>query len=139
VAVGRRGNGSAIALTLAESGFDIVLCDIERAEATLKDLLDRGAKANFVVADPADPTTHGGLAEHGIAAFEIQPSFILTEMLAPFNDRFTAMIESGATPIRRWGQPADVDTTVASLATGALAYSVGQPIHVDGALPVHRL
>jgi 3-oxoacyl-[acyl-carrier protein] reductase len=79
------------------------------------------------------------LAEYGIAAFEIRPGFIETEMSAPVRDRFTAMIEDGATLIRRWGSPADVGLTVASLATGALRYSVGQPIHVDGGLLIHRL
>jgi NAD(P)-dependent dehydrogenase (short-subunit alcohol dehydrogenase family) len=79
------------------------------------------------------------LAEHNIAAFEIRPGFIRTDMSAPVHDRFTAMIEGGATPIRRWGEAEDVGRTVASLAAGALAYSVGQPIHVDGGLLVHRL
>lgn len=79
------------------------------------------------------------LAENGIACFEIRPGFIRTEMSAPVRDRFTAMIEAGATPIRRWGEAEDVGKTVASLATGALPYSIGQPIHVDGGLLVHRL
>jgi 3-oxoacyl-[acyl-carrier protein] reductase len=79
------------------------------------------------------------LAEHNIAAFEIRPGFINTDMSAPVHDRFTAMIEDGVTPIRRWGEAEDVGRTVASLATGALPYSVGQPIHVDGGLLVHRL
>ncbi len=79
------------------------------------------------------------LAESGITCFEIRPGFIRTEMTAPVRDRFTEMIEAGATPIRRWGEPEDVGRTVANLATGALPYSVGQPIHVDGGLLVHRL
>jgi NAD(P)-dependent dehydrogenase (short-subunit alcohol dehydrogenase family) len=79
------------------------------------------------------------LAEHGIACFEIRPGFIRTEMSEPVSERFTAMIEAGATPIRRWGEPEDVGRTVTSCATGALAYSVGQPIHVDGGLLVFRL
>jgi NAD(P)-dependent dehydrogenase (short-subunit alcohol dehydrogenase family) len=79
------------------------------------------------------------LAEHGIAAFEIRPGFIRTDMSAPVRDRFTAMIEAGATPIRRWGEAEDVGRVVAGLASGALPYSVGQPIHVDGGLLVHRL
>jgi 3-oxoacyl-[acyl-carrier protein] reductase len=79
------------------------------------------------------------LAENGIACFEIRPGFIRTEMSAPVRDKFTAMIEAGATPIRRWGEAEDVGKTVASLATGALPYTVGQPIHVDGGLLVHRL
>ncbi|MEP0320947.1 3-ketoacyl-ACP reductase [Bauldia litoralis] len=79
------------------------------------------------------------LAEHGIASFEIRPGFIRTDMSAPVRERFTTMIEAGATPIRRWGEAEDVGRTVASLATGALPYSVGQPINVDGGLLVSRL
>jgi NAD(P)-dependent dehydrogenase (short-subunit alcohol dehydrogenase family) len=79
------------------------------------------------------------LAEHGIAAFEIRPGFIRTDMSAPMREPFTAMIEAGATPIRRWGEAEDVGRAVASLATGALPYSIGQPIHVDGGLLVSRL
>ncbi len=79
------------------------------------------------------------LADHGISAFEIRPGFIRTEMSAPVRERFTAMIEAGATPIRRWGEAEDVGRTVASLAIGALPYSVGQPINVDGGLLVFRL
>jgi NAD(P)-dependent dehydrogenase (short-subunit alcohol dehydrogenase family) len=79
------------------------------------------------------------LAEHNIAAFEIRPGFIRTDMSAPVREKFTAMIEGGATPIRRWGEADDVGRTVASLATGALPYSIGQPINVDGGLLVHRL
>jgi NAD(P)-dependent dehydrogenase (short-subunit alcohol dehydrogenase family) len=79
------------------------------------------------------------LAEHAIAAYEIRPGFILTEMSGPVRERFTGLIEAGATPIRRWGQPADVGRTVAGLASGALAYSIGQPIHVDGGLIVNKL
>ena len=79
------------------------------------------------------------LAEHGISAFEVRPGFISSPMSSPVRERFTAMIESGATPIRRWGEPNDVGRTVASLANGALAYSVGQPINVDGGLLVFRL
>jgi 3-oxoacyl-[acyl-carrier protein] reductase len=79
------------------------------------------------------------LAEHNIASFEIRPGFIETEMSQPMRGRFTTMIEAGATPIRRWGQAHDVGHVVASLATGALPYSIGQPIHVDGGLLVHRL
>ena len=79
------------------------------------------------------------LAEHGIASFEVRPGFIRTDMSAPVRERFTAMIEAGATPIRRWGEPEDVGRTVASLATGALPYSIGQPIVVDGGLLTFRL
>ena len=79
------------------------------------------------------------LAEHGISAFEVRPGLIKTSMSGEVEERFTQMIESGATPIRRWGKPADVGRAVATIATGGLPYSVGQPINVDGGLLVFRL
>jgi len=74
------------------------------------------------------------LAEHGIGVFEVQPGFIETEMTAPSKSRYDAAIANGLTAIRRWGQPADVARTVATLATGGLAYSAGQAVRVDGGL-----
>ena len=79
------------------------------------------------------------LAEHQIPVFEIRPGLIVTEMSAPVRERYGAMIEDGLTPIRRWGMPEEVGKTIASLATGALAYTVGQVINVDGGLLVFRL
>lgn len=74
------------------------------------------------------------LADHGIGVFEVQPGFIETEMTAPSKARYDEQIANGLTVIRRWGQPADVAATVATLATGGLAYSAGQAIKVDGGL-----
>ncbi len=79
------------------------------------------------------------LAEHGIAAFEVRPGFIRSDMSRPAWERFTGMIEAGETPIRRWGTPEDVGRAVASLATGALPYATGQAVNVDGGLLIHRL
>ncbi|MGE3831169.1 MAG: 3-ketoacyl-ACP reductase [Parvibaculaceae bacterium] len=243
----RRGIGRGIALSLAGSGFDLVLNDLQHdadADTTLAMIAERDAKACFLASDIADLGSHGALvgkayeqfgrldclvnnagvmcvrgdmldatpedfdkvlgvnlrgtffltqtaarrmiaeeparpgrtivtitsansvmvspektpyclsksalsmamqlwgvrlAEHGIAAFEIRPGFIETPMSDPVRDRFTKMIEAGATPIRRWGTAEDVGRTVSSLATGALPYSVGQPINVDGGLLVFRL
>jgi len=74
------------------------------------------------------------LADHGIGVFEVQPGFIETEMTAPSKSRYDEQIANGLTVIRRWGQPADVAATVATLATGGLAYSAGQAVRVDGGL-----
>jgi 3-oxoacyl-[acyl-carrier protein] reductase len=243
----RRGIGRAVALALAESGFDLVLNDLvhdEDAERTLALVSGQGAQVRFLTGDIAEFATHAALVEatyhqfgradclvnnagamsvrgemldvtpddydrvlavnlrgtffltqamarrmiaedgrregrtiititsansvlvspektpyclsksalsmmvqlfgarlapHGIASFEIRPGFIKTEMSAPVGERFTKMIAEGETIIRRWGEPEDVGMTVASLATGALRYSAGQPILVDGGLLVHRL
>lgn len=78
------------------------------------------------------------LAEHGVAVYEIQPGLIETEMTAPSKSRYDAQIEQGLTAIKRWGVPKEVATTVRSLATGGLPYSVGQAIRVDGGLLVTK-
>jgi NAD(P)-dependent dehydrogenase (short-subunit alcohol dehydrogenase family) len=39
----------------------------------------------------------------------------------------------------RWGQPEDVGKAVAMLASGALPYSTGQVVMVDGGLTISRL
>ena len=74
------------------------------------------------------------LADQGIGVFEVQPGFIETEMTAPSKARYDEQIANGLTVIRRWGQPADVAATVATLATGGLPYSAGQAVKVDGGL-----
>ena len=79
------------------------------------------------------------LAEHGIPVFEIRPGLITTAMSAPVREKYGARIAEGLTPIRRWGLPEEVGKAVASLATGAIPYSIGQPIHVDGGLLMFRL
>ncbi|HWA45832.1 MAG TPA: 3-ketoacyl-ACP reductase [Hypericibacter adhaerens] len=79
------------------------------------------------------------LAEHGIPVFEIRPGLITTEMSAPVRERYSKMMAEGLTPIRRWGTPEEVGRTVASLATGAIPYSIGQVVNVDGGLLTFRL
>jgi NAD(P)-dependent dehydrogenase (short-subunit alcohol dehydrogenase family) len=61
-------------------------------------------------------------------------------MSAPVRQRYGELIEKGSlTPIRRWGMPEEVGKTVVSLATGALPYTIGQVINVDGGLLAFRL
>lgn len=78
------------------------------------------------------------LAEFGVAVYEIQPGFIDTEMTAPSRARYDAQMAQGLTAIQRWGTPGEVATTVRTLATGGLPYSVGQAIRVDGGLLVSK-
>lgn len=80
------------------------------------------------------------LAEHNIPVFEIRPGLIVTQMSAPARPRYGEAIASGKlTPIRRWGLPEEVGKAVASLATGALPYTIGQVINVDGGMLSFRL
>jgi len=74
------------------------------------------------------------LADHGIGVFEVQPGFIETEMTAPSKSHYDEQIANGLTVVRRWGKTTDVATTVATLASGGLAYSAGQAVRVDGGL-----
>jgi 3-oxoacyl-[acyl-carrier protein] reductase len=79
------------------------------------------------------------LADCGIAVFEVRPGIIRTDMTQPSAERLDRMIAEGYTPIRRWGEPADVGRAVATLACGGLPFSVGQVVHVDGGLTLRTL
>jgi NAD(P)-dependent dehydrogenase (short-subunit alcohol dehydrogenase family) len=78
------------------------------------------------------------LAEHGIRVFEVRPGIIDTDMTAGAHERYTHLIAEGLTPIRRWGQPADVGKAVVALATGAIPFSTGDVINVDGGFHLRR-
>jgi NAD(P)-dependent dehydrogenase (short-subunit alcohol dehydrogenase family) len=49
------------------------------------------------------------------------------------------MIADGAWPIKRWGEAEDVGRAVAMLASGELAYSTGEAVHVDGGMHIQTL
>ena len=78
------------------------------------------------------------LAEHGIRVFEVRPGIIDTDMTAPVRERYTHLIAEGLTPIRRWGTPADVGRAVAALATGAIPFSTGEVVNVDGGFHIRK-
>lgn len=79
------------------------------------------------------------LAEAGICTYEVRPGIIRTDMTAPAAQRYDALIAGGLTPIARWGEPADVGATVATLALGNLPFSTGQAVHVDGGMHIRKL
>lgn len=79
------------------------------------------------------------LAPHGIGVFELRPGIIETDMTAGVKDKYTARIEDGLVPARRWGQPADIGRAVLPLVTGQMAFATGAAIPVDGGLSVTRL
>ena len=72
------------------------------------------------------------LAEHDIMCYEIRPGIIRTDMTAGAFDRYDAAIKDGLTPVRRWGEPADVGATVAALALRLLPFNTGDAFNVDG-------
>jgi len=79
------------------------------------------------------------LAGYGIAVFEVRPGIIETDMTDPAHEKYDRLIESGLTPIQRWGQPEDVANAVVTLAEGRLTFTTGQVINVDGGFHIRRL
>lgn len=78
------------------------------------------------------------LADHGIRVYEVRPGIIESDMTAGGREKYDHLIAEGLTPIRRWGKPEDVGQAVASLATGALPYSTGDAINIDGGYHLRR-
>ncbi len=79
------------------------------------------------------------LAPYGINVYEVRPGIIETDMTSGVAEKYTKMIADGLTPIQRWGKPADVGAAVAALAEGALPFSTGEVINVDGGFHFRRL
>jgi NAD(P)-dependent dehydrogenase (short-subunit alcohol dehydrogenase family) len=78
------------------------------------------------------------LAEHGIRVYEVRPGVIDTDMTAAARERYTQLIAEGLTPLRRWGTPADVGQAVAALAAGAIPFSTGEVVNVDGGFHIRK-
>jgi NAD(P)-dependent dehydrogenase (short-subunit alcohol dehydrogenase family) len=79
------------------------------------------------------------LAEYGIRVYEVRPGVIATDMTSKVKDHYDKLIGEGMTPIRRWGQPDDVAAAVIAIAGGALPFSTGEVINVDGGFHLRRL
>jgi len=79
------------------------------------------------------------LADQAIPVFEVRPGVIETDMTKKVKERYDLMIEEGAFPIKRWGQPEDVAAAVSLLASGQLTYVTGECLHIDGGLHIRRL
>jgi NAD(P)-dependent dehydrogenase (short-subunit alcohol dehydrogenase family) len=79
------------------------------------------------------------LAEHGITVCEIRPGIVDTDMTGAVKERYDRLIADGLTPIRRWGQPADVAKAVVAVATDLLPFSTGHVIDVDGGFHLRTL
>ena len=79
------------------------------------------------------------LAPHGIGVYEVRPGIIETDMTAVVKDKYTSLIGDGLLPISRMGKPDDVAKAVLMLADGALGYSTGEIINVDGGFHLRRL
>jgi len=72
------------------------------------------------------------LAEFGIGVYEIRPGIIATDMTSAVKEKYDKMLAEGLTPIKRWGQPADIAAAVCACVRGDLKFSTGEVINVDG-------
>lgn len=79
------------------------------------------------------------LGEFGIPVFEIRPGIIRTPMTDCVSDKYTALIDGGLTPIRRWGEPEDVAKCVLAAAGGLLDFGTGTVLNADGGFHIRRL
>ncbi len=79
------------------------------------------------------------LAEHGVGVYEIRPGIIQTDMTAAVKEKYDGLIGQGLTPIRRWGQPADIASAVSACVRGDLAFSTGEVLNVDGGFHLRSL
>ena len=78
------------------------------------------------------------LADEGICVYELRPGVIRSDMTSCVSGKYDKMIADGLTLQKRWGEPADIGRAVAMLVSGALAYSTGQVINIDGGLTIER-
>ncbi len=79
------------------------------------------------------------LAEAGICVYEVRPGVIHSDMTSCVTEKYDKLIAQGLTLQPRWGEPDDVGRCVAMLVSGALLYSTGQVINVDGGMTVAKL
>lgn len=79
------------------------------------------------------------LAPEGILVYEVRPGIITTDMTASVTAKYDTYFASGAVPMPRWGTPADVGGAVVQLCEGAMPYSTGDIIHVDGGQHISAL
>ncbi|MDU8944056.1 3-ketoacyl-ACP reductase [Ovoidimarina sediminis] len=78
------------------------------------------------------------LGPENIAVYDVRPGLIATEMTAPVIAQYEARAKEGLTLIPRVGQPEEIGTIIASLATGRLPYTTGQVIAADAGMLVPR-
>lgn len=79
------------------------------------------------------------LAEYGINVYEVRPGIIRTDMTAAVTEKYETLIAGGLLPISRMGTPEDIAKAVSAIASGALPYSTGEVINVDGGFHIRTL
>lgn len=78
------------------------------------------------------------LGRENIAVYDVQPGLIATEMTAPVIEAYRERAAQGLTLFPRVGEPDEVGTLIASLATGRLPYTTGLSIPADAGMLVPR-
>lgn len=78
------------------------------------------------------------LGGEDIGSYEIQPGLIETPMTAGVKEIYEQRIREGLIVAPRMGQPSDMGSIAAAMATGKLAYCTGQAVHADGGLIIPR-
>jgi NAD(P)-dependent dehydrogenase (short-subunit alcohol dehydrogenase family) len=79
------------------------------------------------------------LAGSGIRVYEVRPGLVDTDMTRAVRAAYDLRIAGGLIPMARWGTVEDVGRAVAAIAAGALPYSTGSVIDVDGGLGLRVL
>lgn len=79
------------------------------------------------------------LADEGILVYELSPGIIATDMTQAVSEKYAKLIAEGLTPVRRFGQPADVGQAVVALVEGFFPFSTGEVINIDGGFHMRRL
>lgn len=78
------------------------------------------------------------LGPENVNVYEIQPGVIATNMTAPAQAQYRQRIDDGLTLTRRMGEPSDIGSIAAAMATGRLAYCTGQAVQADGGMLLPR-
>jgi NAD(P)-dependent dehydrogenase (short-subunit alcohol dehydrogenase family) len=73
------------------------------------------------------------LGKHGIQVNSLEPGWIETDATRMLygSERFSDVV-TRRTPLRRWGEPADLEGIAAYLASDEAAFHTGDPIRIDG-------
>lgn len=79
------------------------------------------------------------LAPEGILVHEIRPGIIATDMTDKVKEKYDAIIENGAFPIKRWGMPQDVADAVSVFCSDKILYTTGSYLDIDGGFHIRRL
>ena len=79
------------------------------------------------------------LASDGVGVFEIRPGIIATDMTSGVKEKYDHLIESGLTPMPRWGTPDDIAKAVLAILNDSFPFSVGEVFNIDGGFHLRRL